>query len=240
MPSVEEVVQREVNSLLKGKGRIKLLEAGCGSATYIKFDAEVYAVGIDISRAQLERNRSLREKILGDLQDYPLPRDEFDVVICWMVLEHLPRPKKAILNMLAAVKPGGLVILGYPNPLSFKGFATKLTPFWFHRLFYRLTHQKTHPFPTHLKMAIRPNRVLRLAESQGFSVEFCQILQVYFPQDVRGPLRGLLRLVNMAFHVCDSVVQLISLGKAQSLLLDSCALILRKPEDKAMAQTLTA
>ena len=121
MGELEDAVCEVTNQLLNGKPRIKLLEAGCGSYTHIKFNPEVYAVGIDISKEQLERNVTVQEKILGDLEQYPLPRDEFDVAICWMVLEHLPNPQQAMRNMFDCVKPGGLVILGFPNLLSIKG-----------------------------------------------------------------------------------------------------------------------
>jgi len=114
--------------LLDGKSHIKLLEAGCGSASRIKFRAQVHAVGVDISQEELDKNKTVHEKILGDLQTYPLPEQEFDVVICWDVIEHLPNPRAALHNMFRAVKPLGLVILGFPNLLSIKGVMTKLPP----------------------------------------------------------------------------------------------------------------
>jgi len=224
MAELEEAVCEIANSLLDGKGQIKLLEAGCGSMSHVKFDAEVHAVGIDISKQQLEQNSAVREKILGDIQDYPLPKEEFDVVVCWMVLEHLQRPKEALLNMFGSVKPRGLVILGFPNFLSFKGIVTKITPFWFHRLFYQFMRYKSRPFPTYFRVAILPNKVRQLAEDNGFSVAFCEIVEGGVVQKVRSRFW----FMDAAFRVLDSVVQAVSFGKAQSLLLDKCAVILRK------------
>jgi len=226
MVELEEVVCEIANSLLDGKRHIRLLEAGCGSMSHVHFEAEVHAVGIDISKQQLAQNSAVREKILGDIQKYPLPKEEFDVVVCWMVLEHLPRPKEALLNMFGSVKPRGLVILGFPNLLSFKGIVTKVTPFWFHRLFYKFLRYKSRHFPTYLRVAILPNKIMRLAEDNGLSIAFCRIVEGGVVQKVRNRFW----LVDVTFRVLDLVVQIVSCGKAQSLLLDKCAIILRKPE----------
>jgi 2-polyprenyl-3-methyl-5-hydroxy-6-metoxy-1,4-benzoquinol methylase len=227
MPNVRETICEMANSLFEGKSHIKLLEAGCGSASRFAFKAEVHAVGIDISQQQLEENSAVHEKILGDIQDYPLPKEDFDVVVCWMVLEHLPRPKEALLNMFASVKPGGLVILGFPNVLSFKGILTKFTPFWVHRLFYQFMGDKWRHFPTYLRLAIQPERISRFAGDNGFSIAICKLEEGPVPRWVRSRFW----LADAAFHVLNLVAQVISFGKWESCLLDDCAMVLRKREE---------
>jgi len=74
MAELEQHVCETANSLLKGRTHIKLLEAGGGSASHIRFNAELHAVGIDISSEELEKNTSVHEKILGDIQEYSLPQ----------------------------------------------------------------------------------------------------------------------------------------------------------------------
>ena len=110
----EDWFNANVNSLLSDKPTIRLLEAGCGSATHVRFVNTVEAVGIDISEAQLHRNSSIQKKILGDIQTYAFPSSEFDVAICWDVLEHLPRPHDALVRIFSALKEGGILILGFP------------------------------------------------------------------------------------------------------------------------------
>jgi SAM-dependent methyltransferase len=127
--------------------RVRLLEAGCGSSTYIKFNATVYAIGIDISQAQRDKNKVLAEKILGDIQSYPLPRDSFDVAVCWMVLEHLADPEAALRHMFQSVKSGGLVLLGFPHLMSFKGLVTKITPYWIHKILLPAIEVYEKPVP---------------------------------------------------------------------------------------------
>ncbi len=120
-------ISQIANAHFNGRSDLKLLKAGCGSATHFKIAGIVKSVGIDISQQQLDRNPVIQEKILGDIQTHPLPADEFDVIICWDVLEHLPRPQEALANMCKAVRPGGLILMGFPHAASFKGIVTKST-----------------------------------------------------------------------------------------------------------------
>jgi SAM-dependent methyltransferase len=217
-------ISAKANSLLVGKARIKLLEAGCGSASHFKFQPEVKSVGIDISQEQLDRNRAIQEQILGDLQTYPLPREEFDIVVCWDVIEHLSRPRDALKNMFAATKPEGLLILGFPNLGSFKGIVTKYTPFWFHELFYRFMKYSSRPFKTYLRWAILPRNVRRFAENNGCSVVYCRLVEGGVTRKVRERLWPI-----HAFLTCgDFVARVLSFGRIPSLTLDGCALILQK------------
>jgi len=221
---LEEAVCEVANSLLGDTSQIKLLEAGCGSASHIAFKAEVHAVGIDISKEELEMNAVVDERIVGDIQEYPLPKDEFDVVVCWMVLEHLSRPKDALRNLCRTVKPQGLLILGFPNLLSIKGIVTKITPFWFHKLFYHLMKYSSHHFPTYFRIAILPKNVMRFAEENGFSVELCKLAE----GGVSKRVRNRFWFMDMAFSAVDSFIRRVSFGKLPSPLLDGCAMILKK------------
>lgn len=224
MAELEQDVCEKANCLLEGKTRIKLLEAGCGSASHIRLNAEVHAVGIDISNEELEKNTSVHEKILGDIQGYPLPQDEFDVVICWMVLEHLPRPKDAMLNLGRAVRPQGLLILGFPNLLSVKGIVTKFTPFWIHEQFYRFMRYKSRHFPTFLRTDILPKKVVKFAQDNGFSVELCKLVE----GGVSKKVRSRFRVADWAFVGIGAMTRVLSFGELQSPLLDNCGMVLRK------------
>jgi len=82
-------------------------------------------------------------------------------------------------------------------------------------------------FPTYLRMAILPTNIRRFAEDNGFSIAFYRIVEGGVVQKVR----SLLWFMDLAFRALDSVVQAVSFGKAQSLLLDKCAMILRKSEE---------
>jgi ubiquinone/menaquinone biosynthesis C-methylase UbiE len=81
------------------------------------------AVGIERSREQLERARSLAreggEEALVDLREgdalsLPLSEQEwgaFDVAHARFILEHVPAPEKVVAQMVRAVRPGGRIVL---------------------------------------------------------------------------------------------------------------------------------
>jgi len=221
---IRDIISTKANSLLAGNTQVKVLEAGCGSSTHVRLQGVARTVGIDVSKEQLEANDVVQEKIHGDIQEFPLPKGEFDVAICWMVLEHLPRPNDALLNMFAALKPKGLLILGFPNLLSIKGLVTKFTPFWFHETFYKFMKYKSRHFPTYLRTAILPGRLMRFAEENGFTVEFCKLEQ----GTVAERFRSRFKAADFTFATVDFISRLVTLGKAQSPLLDNCFLILQK------------
>ena len=217
-------ISEKVNSLLVGKNSIKLLEAGCGSASYFNFAPETRTVGIDISQEQLARNKVIHERILGDLQTYPLPRNEFDVVVCWDVIEHLEKPRDALVNMFNATKPQGFVILGFPNLASLKGIVTKITPLWFHRLFYRIMKYESRPFKTYLRVAILPKRVIRFAEANGMSVVYYKLTEDGLTKELMDRFWAL----RILFSALDAGARVLTFGACRSIYCEGCALVLRK------------
>lgn len=226
LKSIEEEVCELCDSLLKDKDHIRMLEAGCGSWSHVKFGPVVDSVGIDISREQLERNSLVQKKILGDIQEYPLPKNEFDVVVCWWVLEHLSRPRDALVNLFGSLRQEGLLILAFPNILSVKGVVTKITPLWFHRLFFRSMGIESNPFPTYLRLAIMPRNVVHFAKEHGFSLRFVRLME----DPVTTSVKTSSRLASLAFSVANSTMQAVSFGKIGSLNFDNCVMILQKSE----------
>src|SRR5947208_13742760 len=105
-----------------------VLGAGCGSTSDVYLPFKKKVAGIDIDAEQLKHNDKIEIKIQGDLQTYELPQNEFDLVACVDVLEHLPFPENALVNMSKSVKSGGYLLIDGPEPYSYKGFVAKYTP----------------------------------------------------------------------------------------------------------------
>lgn len=158
---------------------IKVLDAGCGRhPRQLDLPGNCHLVGIDVSEAALEANAALDERILGDLESYPLPPNTFDVAVCWDVLEHLRHPRLALENITRSLKPGGKVILGIPNVLSPKGLITKFTPYRFHVLVYKKVFKFAEagapgygPFPTYLRWCLRLSAIQAYAVARGLAVD---------------------------------------------------------------------
>ena len=219
-----KMVSERVDCFLQHLEKIKMLEAGCGSATHITFKRPIESVGIDISEEQLTRNTAITERIHGDIQTYPLPREAFDAVICWDVLEHLPKPMMALRNLFGTVRNGGILVLAFPNLISFKGLVTKWTPYLFHKLFYRVVGYHKTPFRTYLCYSIRPHHVKKFAASNGFSVEFSLLSEGFQQKRVRNRYV----LFDTLLYLLDRLLQGLTFGKADGFLLDSCVMILKK------------
>src|SRR5947209_4806779 len=117
-----------------GNRPISVYEAGGGSTSYVRLDGlNISRITlVDIDPRQVARNDIAHETIVGDLQTIELPREKFDLVICYNVIEHLPRLPEALTRLARVVKRGGLIVIGAPVPLSLNGLAARWTPHFVH------------------------------------------------------------------------------------------------------------
>ncbi len=113
----------------------RILDAGCGEGQLgfalqsIYPDSELVGVDRDVraldkAKASAEAQGLKTTFVQGDIQDQ-LPGSDYDVILCFTVMQHLPRYPQALELMIAALAPGGhLWILDagidcfdyYPNP----------------------------------------------------------------------------------------------------------------------------
>ena len=168
---------------------LNVLDAGCGSASWL-FDLTACDVtGIDISPKQLDRNKLLKTKVCADLQAYENDAwlNSFDLILCLDVLEHLQNPTQVVEKFMSWVKPGGSIILAYPNPQSLKGRVTKYSPHIFHKLFYRISigtplsdeREDKGPFNTFLSTDIELLKLAGLLEAHSFKVDLLVSIESY-------------------------------------------------------------
>ena len=212
---LQEIIEKKLGD----RDRLRVLEAGCGSISYVRFPQEAHIVGIDISEAQLRENPYLDEKILGDIEICELPRSAFDAIVCWNVFEHLPHPELALDRFADAIKPGGLIVLALPNALSFKGLVTKFTPFWFHVWVTRhLVGKKlagtegNPPFPTFMRLTIAPQRLMTSARERGLTTIYFSL----YEDNKQRTIRRKLRITGMRWRLVQKLVKVVSLGKIET------------------------
>lgn len=222
-------LQKAVDPLLPSEAELRILEAGCGSASHLRLSKNWWLVGIDISQRQLALNTRLNEKVVGDLQSHAWQPRSFDLVVCWDVLEHLQAPRAALARLFPAVKEGGLLILAMPHPGSLKGLVTRLTPFGFHAWFYRhvigdkRAREQLDQFPTYMHRDTHPKRVIDFASRNGFSVAYTD----FYEGPVQRHLRNRSRFANAAFSVLRQAARLTTFGAYDPTLSD-CILLLRR------------
>jgi SAM-dependent methyltransferase len=151
-----------------GSTAIRLYEAGGGSASWLPKELSEGAriVVVDIDETQIQNNTYAHQKILGDIQFTAFPPNSFELIVCYNVIEHLPRPDEAIRLFRGALVPGGVLLIGAPLPKSFSGLVAKYTPHWFHVWFYRaILHCKNAgepgapPFPVVFHRIVDPDQL---------------------------------------------------------------------------------
>jgi SAM-dependent methyltransferase len=208
-------VQELVDDVCARSGSVAL-EAGCGSASHLRLNGVERLVGIDISRVQLERNTGLDERVQGDIEVYRFPARSFDLIFVWDVLEHLDRPLAALDNLVAATRPGALLVVAVPNLQSLKGLIAKLTPHWFHAAMVRRAYpywpqdeEDVGPFPTRLRRSIAPGRLREYADQRGLRVRHL----VVYESDFQRRMRRICRLEGRRWEGLRQAVRRLSGGR---------------------------
>lgn len=192
---------------LSNAAQLEVLDAGCGNQFPIRLDRACQITGIDVSRESMQRSTRLDRYIVGDIQTHRFDQS-FDLIVCMNVLEHVPEPIRAIRNLVSALKPAGVIVLGFPNPLSLKGLVTKFTPHFVHviilkRVFgYSKAGQKGHaPFPTHLRFELGAKPIVRRLREMGVTVVFLREFEGRQPTELRKRSRVLHSLYALACSI---------------------------------------
>ena len=101
----------------------KILDAGAGELRYKKFCSHLNYVSQDFGQyngggdgrgLQKKRWDNSKLDIVSDITKIPAKDNAFDAIMCIEVLEHLPRPIKAIEEFARILKPKGKLILTAP------------------------------------------------------------------------------------------------------------------------------
>lgn len=221
--------QSVIHKLLNDRPTIRVLDAGCGDFSELRLPERAYIVGIDLSQKQLERQTHLNEKVCGDIQTYRFTSSQFDLIICWWVLEHLPHPEQALNNFLTWLNDDGILVLALPNILSIKGLVTRLTPHRFHVWFYKATgtnvieEEDLGPFRTYMKFAMSPFAVRRFAVKNNMSIVDFNLYESTAYRTVRSRYKAL----DAAARLVKWLINAASFGHIDTDL-SECVVILQK------------
>jgi ubiquinone/menaquinone biosynthesis C-methylase UbiE len=104
----------------------KLLDVGCGPGVMVQ---EVLSrgfefFGVDASKRMIAESRKAfghtrrAQFISGDATALPFADRTFDVLTCMGVICRIARPEVAIVEMGRVLKPGGTLLMSFPNLLS--------------------------------------------------------------------------------------------------------------------------
>ena len=105
--------------LKKGEDK-KVLEIGCAIGAFAKllnergFDVEA----VDISEYIIKKAKKLQKEIKFKVLDIEkeTPKQKYNYIFAFEVLEHLEKPKKALMNMKNCLREGGILVFSTPLP----------------------------------------------------------------------------------------------------------------------------
>jgi SAM-dependent methyltransferase len=176
------VLAEDIRRYADDKGRIRILEAGCGRKWGLDLDGiDYHLTGVDIDAAMLHHRRDvtgdLDECVHGDLRTTPLAPESFDVVFSSFVLEHVPGAEDVLRRVVTALKPGGLLLLLIPDRDSVFGLLTRHSPHWLHVAYrkwiqgHRQAGTPGHgPFPTVYDAVVSRRGIRRFCGTHGLRI----------------------------------------------------------------------
>ena len=133
--------------------------------------------------------------------------------------------------MLECLRPGGLLVLAYPSPLSLKGVITKFTPHAFHVFVYRhflgiqdAGQNDKAPFRTYLRWGLTPSRLQTFVQKQGLSA----VLEMRYEDDIQRRIRSRYAAIEWVFGFLEIALRGVTFGK-RGVLESEYVTVFRKP-----------
>lgn len=158
-----------------------VLDAGCGTMSRAAVRGSCRtAVGVDADE-RISSNPGVDTLVRGALSRLPFRDNTFDLVISWMVVEHLDKPQACFTEFRRVCKDDALVVLVTPNLLHYTNLMVALTPFWFHELFIRHTAGRPVVSFTTRYRANTPKKLAKMMEREGFTTVEVRCIDVVPP-----------------------------------------------------------
>ncbi len=156
---------------IKDKGEGRLLDVGSGYGIFLSLAKdlgwEVYGIELSEDACQFARKNFGLNVFCGDLKKASFPKDHFDVVTLWNVLDHTTNPLEQLLEIKRVLKDNGLLFIRLPNFL-FQG-KSRCTGDAFDKLFFGRTYLSQKISVSHL-YAFTPFSIKNMLERAGFSI----------------------------------------------------------------------
>ncbi|MDQ6892783.1 MAG: class I SAM-dependent methyltransferase [Acidobacteriota bacterium] len=122
--AVSAAVQRLTESKAEQIPRLapgRMLEIGCAAGSFLDRMAGIGwdVQGIEFSSTAAERARRAGYQVhAGSVESAPEPSELYDLVVGWMVLEHLHDPVAALKKLRGWTRPGGWLAVSVPDASS--------------------------------------------------------------------------------------------------------------------------
>jgi methyltransferase family protein len=210
-----------------------ILQAGCTTADGDLGVGVLRAAGADIAvslidddqpvtRAALDMDESLAGCVQGDLRTVPLPPRSHDIVLCALLLQRIEHAELVLDRVVAAIRPGGLLLLRFSDRDSSAGFLDRVMPLAARSAVWRKRRPgRPGPYPAVYE---------RLSSARGVQAYALKRELVIAERQAVGGLAGALAEPR-GFLAAQKLVARLSRGRLTAAH-EELLYVLRKPEDR--------
>jgi hypothetical protein len=213
--------------------QIMILQAGCttadgdlGVGVLREAGADIVVNLIDddqpVTRAALGMDESLAGCVQGDLRTVPLPPRSHDIVLCALLLQRIEHAELVLDRLVAAIRPGGLLLLRFSDRDSSAGFLDRVMPLAARNAVWRKRRPgRPGPYPAVYE---------RLSSARGVQAYALKRELVIAERQALGGLAGALAEPR-GFLAAQKLVAWLSRGRLTTAH-EELVYVLRKPEDR--------
>ena len=213
--------------------QIMILQAGCttadgdlGVGVLREAGADIVVSLIDddqpVTRAALGTDESLAGCVQGDLRTVPLPPRSHDIVLCALLLQRIEHAELVLDRLVAAIRPGGLLLLRFSDRDSSAGFLDRVMPLAARNAVWRKRRPgRPGPYPAVYE---------RLSSARGVQAYALKRELVLAERQALGGLAGALAEPR-GFLAAQKLVAWLSRGRLTAAH-EELIYVLRKPEDR--------
>ena len=210
-----------------------ILRAGCttadgdlGVGALREAGADIVVSLIDddqpVTSAALGMDESLAGCVQGDLRTVPLPPRSHDIVVCALLLQRIEHAELVLDRLVAAIKPGGLLLLRFGDRDSSGGFLDRAMPLAARGAVWRKRRPgRPGPYPAVYE---------RLSSARGVQAYALMRELVIAERQAVGGLAGALAEPR-GFLAAQKLIAWLSRGRLTAAH-EELVYVLRKPEDR--------
>ncbi len=104
---------------LKLSPKTHVLDIGCAGGAFVrsakKLGLNVVGIEPNTWMSNYARTTYMIDVRSGTLADHSFPDSSFDLITLWDVIEHVPNPGAELTEIYRILKPGGLLVVNYPD-----------------------------------------------------------------------------------------------------------------------------